>query len=338
MKPWRLMLLSFVILCRTAAVDAQYCNSPYVFRGHWSPWVVAPVMGYSGFVGPGYNRTIGYQIGGFPATRVNPFVPDLTIPQPMSDTSFLIPDVSRDTPFDPSKVPVVPSSPAARLRSLEHQARGDQRLRDQKWSEARAAYRAAVDAAPDRAEAHLRLGMSLVTIQSFEPAIRELKRAVFIDPTIPTSGNQSKILFGPESALVRSSIISKVTDWVREDYRDSDRLFVLGVLLHFEGDARGREFFEAARRMKRKGDSSHIMAFLGGAKGPEGEPAFVDPVGVDAAKVKEPEIPELNDKPLPVQFAPAVGNGVMGNREHKNRRLPKPVGPLPGAPVPMPDL
>ena len=124
MKPWRLMLLSFVVLCRTAAVDAQHCNNRYVFRGHWSPWVVAPVMGYSGFAGPGYNRMVGYQIGGYQANRVDPFVPDLTIPQPMREPSFLIPDVPRDTPFDPSKVPVVPSSPAARLRSLEHQARG----------------------------------------------------------------------------------------------------------------------------------------------------------------------------------------------------------------------
>ena len=185
--------------------------------------------------------------------------------------------------------------------------------------------------------------MSLVTIQSFQPAIRELKRAVFIDPTIPTSGNQSKILFGPESALVRSSIISKVMDWVREDYRDSDRLFVLGVLLHFEGDARGREFFEAAKRMKRKGDSSHIMAFLEGVNGVDGEaapegPDVQEPVMEDPANLQEPEIPKLNDKPLPVQFAPAFGNGVMGNREHKNRPLPRPVGPLPGAPVPMPDL
>lgn len=275
----------------------------------------------------GYTRTISYQIGNDWNPRINPFVPDLTIPQPMREVSYLVPDVPRDTPFDPTKVPVSPSSPAARLRSLQHQARGDQRLREQKWSEARGAYRAAVDAAPDRAEAHLRLGLSLVTIQSYDSAIRELKRAVFIDPAIPTSGNQSKILFGPDSGLVRSSIISKVTDWVREDYRNSDRLFVLGVLLHFEGDARSREFFEAARRMKRKGDNSHILAFLG-----------TSDVVADANEAAAPVVPTLNDKPTPIPFAAEPGKDVVGNAVGDNRAIFRKNVPLPGAPVPMPDL
>ena len=150
----------------------------------------------------------------------------------------------------------------------------------------------------------------------YEPAIREFKRALFIDPTLPKLGKISATLFGPDSQIIRSSILSKLSDWVREDYRDSDRLFVLGVVLHFEGDPRGSEVFEAALRMKRKGDASHISSFLGSAaevvKGPISVPI--------------PAIPKLNDKPIPMPFGQPLVN------------LPHRNGPIPGAPVPMPDL
>ena len=211
---------------------------------------------------------------------------------------------------------MVPSSAAARLKSLEHQTRGDQKLREQKWADAWAAYRSSVDAAPDRADAHLRLGMCLVAMLRYEPAIREFKRALHIDPTIPKVGKFSSTLFGPDSQIVRSSIVSKLADWVQEDYRDPDRLFLLGVILHFEADPRGQEVLEAAMRMKRKGDASHITSFLnspaGIAKWPQ--PALV------------PEMPKLNAEPMPMQFGPPVVN------------VPKRIGPIPGAPVPMPDL
>ena len=262
------------------------------------------MLGYSGYIGPGY---VQYQ-----PVNPTPYVPF----QRTQIVSIGIPDTPTTVPFDPSKVPVVPSSAAARLKSLEHQTRGDQKLREQKWADAWAAYRSSVDAAPDRADAHLRLGMCLVAMLRYEPAIREFKRALHIDPTIPKVGKFSSTLFGPDSQIVRSSIVSKLADWVQEDYRDPDRLFLLGVILHFEADPRGQEVLEAAMRMKRKGDASHITSFLnspaGIAKWPQ--PALV------------PEMPKLNAEPMPMQFGPPVVN------------VPKRIGPIPGAPVPMPDL
>ena len=294
---------SFWLLCPLVA-DAQHCLGHFGFQRSLQPLLINPVLGYSGYVGPGYVR---YQ-----PVNPNPYVPSQTT----RIVSIGIPDTPAPAPFDPSKVPVVPSSTAARLKSLEHQTRGDQRLREQRWADAWAAYRSSVDAAPDRAEAHLRLGLCLVAMLRYEPAIREFKRALFLDPTIPKSGKISSTLFGPDSQLVRSSILSKLSDWVREDYRDPDRLFVLGVVLHFEGDPRGQEVFEAALRMKRKGDVSHISSFLGSPAG-----AVKGPVGVPI-----PAMPKLNDKPIPMPFGQPLVN------------LPNRNGPIPGAPVPMPDL
>ena len=278
------------------------------FNGYSQPWIVNPGLGHSGYPGSGYRHAshhrLGYSINyiGLPP-QPSPFVsyqePVWFIPEPTL--------VVRD----PLKNPVVPSTPAARMRSLEYQAKGDQRMRQQKWSDARNAYRISVDAAPDRAEAHLRLGLCLVAIQQFEPAIRQFKRALFIDPRSPNMGKLSQTLFGPDSGIVRMSIVSKVSDWVREDYKDSERLFLLGAILHFEGDARALEVLDAAKRMKRRGDVSHIAALL-------------DPV---AANPNVPGIgnPALNGQPVPLDIKPKAGV------------KPEPR-PIPGAPVPMPDL
>ena len=299
-----LILFGTFFLLRPPIADAQHCFGHYGFLRSPQPLLINPVLGYSGYVGPGYVR---YQ-----PVNPTPYFPF----QRTQVVSIGIPDAPESVPFDPSKVPVVPSSAAAHLKSLQHQTRGDQKLREQKWADAWAAYRSSVDAAPDRAEAHLRLGMCLVAMLRYEPAIRELKRALYIDPTIPKLGKISSTLFGPDSQIVRSSIVSKLADWVQEDYRDPDRLFLLGVVLQFEGDPRGQEVLEAAMRMKRKGDASHIASFLnspaGIGKGPQPAPV--------------PAIPKLNADPIPMPFGPPVVN------------VPKQIGPIPGAPVPMPDL
>ena len=60
--------------------------------------------------------------------------------------------------LDSSRRPVTPSTTAARLRSRERQSIGDEHFRKHQWAKAYIEYRAAVDAAPDRAESHHRLG------------------------------------------------------------------------------------------------------------------------------------------------------------------------------------
>jgi hypothetical protein len=297
------LIFFFVVwLLQPQIAGAQHYPGHFGFQRYPQPWIINPILGYSGYVGPGYVR---YQ----------PFNPNPYVPSQRSQiVSIGATDTPNPVPFDPSKVPVVASGTAAKLKSLEHQMRGDQRLREQRWADAWAAYRSSVDAAPDRAEAHLRLGLVLVTMQRYEPAIREFKRSLFIDPTLPKLGQIASMLFGPDSQFVRSSIISKLSDWVREDYRDSDRLFLLGIVLHFEGDARAQEVFAAAMRMKRKGDASHISSFLD------------SPVAVAKGPQPVPALPKLNPEPIPMQFGKPVVN------------LPNPNRPIPGAPVPMPDL
>ena len=310
-----------VCLPTPLATNADHCHRCMGFSGNFQIWVVSPGLGYSGNYHPQSIRYVRYQVGGYQvgnqvgATFSTPWPQ----PDPWGSNSpqfhlSLEPVPPLAASIEPSKVPVATSTPAARLRSLNHQARGDQRLRQQNWSEARSAYRSSVDAAPDRAEAHLRLGLCLVTIQRFDSAVHEFKRALYLDPSISERKSILKPLFGPDSQLVRASIISKLTDWVHEDYRDSDRLFLMGTMLQFEGDSRAVEFFEGAQRMKRNGDTSHLALFAHNQNGAHQAPA-ADPAQAIPAFKNQPEKLPMG-KPL----------------------LPPLVAPIPDAPVPMPDI
>lgn len=313
----------------TYAVPGLLGYSSYYGCHHAAPWggpiyinTFAP-LGYSApgpyiygmeqLTNPGWFTPNVFPLGGTPLR--NPAIP-LAGPD-LADG--LGPVQPLDAKIDPSQRPVVPSSTAARLKSLEKQAFGDEQLRKQQWSKAYVEYRASVDAAPDRAEAHYRLGFLFVAMHHHASAVREFKRGLFLNPTLPQAGDKLAVLFGPDSQIVRTSIIHKVADWLREDIRDPDRLFLFGLLLHYEDDVRGREVLEAAQRMANSNGrfSDHIVAFLSqpaeqpDAAGPKPEPGLID-------------LPKL----LPLPVAP----GGVGPAPATNDNLPP--APLPQPPVP----
>lgn len=302
--------------------------SSYYGYQHVAPWG-PPVFVNSPFAF-GYVAPFAYSAPGpFITGLENVTFPGYFTPNPVPLTSNLSPNpvVTLDgqsdggldfvqpvtAKMDPSQRPVVPSSTAAKLKSLEKQAFGDEKVRKQQWAQAYLDYRAAVDAAPDRAEAHFRLGALFAEMQHYASAVREFKRAVFIDPTLPQTGDRLAAIFGPNSQVVRTSILNKVADWLREDLRDPDRLFLFGLLLHYEDDARGHEVLEAAQRMADNSDLSadHIVAFL---SLPVEQPAAGEP-----KPAPQPvELPKL----LPAPAAPAVNDNL-------------PPAPLPAEPLPI---
>ena len=201
---------------------------------------------------------------------------------------------------DPSERPVLPSSAAATLKARNSMAEGDQHFREHQWQKAYLSYRQAVRYAEDLAEAHLRYGIVLAILHRYDRAELEFKRAVFIDPALPQSEFTLEKLFGPDSRLARMSILSRLAEWANEDIADPQRLYVLGVMLHFDQDERAHELFSAASKLT--GGASYILAFL-----PSAPPATND----------EPPKPGLED----------------GGPE----RVP-PVLPVPPAPPKNPDL
>lgn len=195
------------------------------------------------------------------------------------------------------------SAPAARRASIEQQNAGDQKLRQQLWTQAYVHYRNSADLAPERPEAHFRLGLSFTALKQYASAIREFKRSIDLDPTLPQSGETLSTIFADETSAWQDEVQPSVADWAREDLRDTDRLFLLGLLLHFNEDPRGSEILEAARRTP--GANEYVFAFLA--------PRSIndDPSPVPRLRREPPQQPEdddaglpFNDLPLPPAPAP----------------------------------
>src|SRR5262249_39407902 len=101
-----------------------------------------------------------------------------------------------------------------------------------------------------------------VTIAQYEQAIHQIKLALQLDPMVAKSSKTLVDLLGPNSKIVRNSILTKVSDWVSEDAHNSDRLFLLGVVLQSNGDSRAQKAFDLAIKTNTKGDVGHINQFV----------------------------------------------------------------------------
>lgn len=259
------------------------------------PVVVPPSMGVSCFGGG--HRTVQYHL--FPPVYVGTFMPQPMqmnpFPAPMSWGPVSVPFIPVPIVMAPPKSISQPSSLASKQKSQELQAKGDLKMRDQKWADARTAYSAAISAAPERAEPHLRLAYCNTATMRFDAAVEQLKLALTIDPELPRKGATLETVFGPGSPILRSSIINKLEIWAAENQLNADRRFLLGVMLHFNGDKRAEEVLEAAVRLSASSNTEHIYAFL---NQPPESITIKPPVEVD-------EIPLLKDKPAPLVPAPS---------------------------------
>src|SRR5580692_3968526 len=142
-----------------------------------------------------------------------------------------------------------PSSPEQKAKSLHAQAQGDVWMKKLRFLNAYERYKVAQSAASDRPEPYFRLGFSLAAVGNFDSAMKYIKQGLDIDPRWPAHGDRLDTLFGEDNRLSVLTMIERVGGWVREDIRDPDRLFLMGVILHFDGDTRASEFFEAAFRL-----------------------------------------------------------------------------------------
>jgi hypothetical protein len=159
-----------------------------------------------------------------------------------------------------------PSSPDQKAKSLRAQAQGDVWMKKLRFLNAYERYKVAQSAASDRPEPYFRLGFSLAAVGNFDSAVKYFKQGLDVDPQWPTHADRLDALFGEDNRLSVLTLIERAGGWVREDIRDPDRLFLMGVVLHADGDTRASEFFEAAYRLGGSGD--HLLAFLHPTNGP----------------------------------------------------------------------
>ncbi|MFN0198354.1 MAG: hypothetical protein ACKVT0_16525 [Planctomycetaceae bacterium] len=120
------------------------------------------------------------------------------------------------------------------LRSLRYQTEGDVLFRKQDYMNAYLMYSRSAVTAESRAEPRMRMGIALAGAGQWSRAVKEIRRGLDLDPELPKTGESLRSLFGSENEQAKSSLISGARQWAEENLGDTDRLFLIGVLLHFD--------------------------------------------------------------------------------------------------------
>jgi len=138
---------------------------------------------------------------------------------------------------------------------------GDALFAKQKYVEANDRYRKAARSAPQLAEAWFRQGFALAAVGRCDLAATAVKRGLKLDPAWPKSHFELDQLFGPNAAA-KNARLDALAAAVMDKPADPNRLFVLGVLLHFDGQTdRAATLFERAEQIAGN-NVGHIEAFL----------------------------------------------------------------------------
>lgn len=207
-------------------------------------------------------------------------------------------------------LPQQPSSLEQQARSIHFQGQGDIWFRKQNYLQAYSRYKQAAGAASDQAAPHFRMAYALIALKRYDLAVSEMARGIQLDPKYPLTGDSPAKVFGPENQIAAGALAGQVADWVKQEIRSPDRLFLLGALLRMNGDLeRSKICFEAAAQQG--GRPAPVMAFL-----------KVDQQPVELAKTGRPRIPADDRPPVPE----AVEELLKNNQNWVPRNPSEPVG------------
>ena len=137
---------------------------------------------------------------------------------------------------------------------------GDARFAEQKYSEANQRYRTASGNAPQLADAWFRQGFALAALGRYEQAVGAIKRGLKINPNWAKSDFNLKELYGADE-MAKNAHRDALAEAAEAKPNDADLLFLLGVHLHFDGQAdRAVKFFQRAKEIAGD-DAEHLKAF-----------------------------------------------------------------------------
>lgn len=337
------------------STDAFIAGNPVLYSNGYSLNGFAPILPGQGFTPPAvypYSNVPGTLPLTNPGT-VNNLPLDNAVNQDLqrwNDPDYL-PEPSRKI-----QKYIVPSTRHARELSLRNQVKGDEYFQKQDYRRAYERYKLAASLTKDLATPHFKKGFALVALKQYDRAAYEFKQGLALDPNWPVTGESLSELFGAENVIAKDSMLHQVADWVKEDIRDPERLFVFGVVLHFDGQTeQAYDVFQTAARLAGRGD--HFLAFLDPKvrqklqqpiqqkQNPAGHvvnPANTRPPAFESNKSKPkaktqplgPKQPEPTTSPLPPP--PAVKQSPQQNKQSLPP-LPQ-AADTPGAPlIPVPE-
>ena len=312
------------------STDAFIAGNPVLFSNGYSLNGFYPILPGQGFSPPAvypYSNVPGTlptlpnspQGNGFPAASNIPLNNALQNDLERWDDKNYLPEPSRKI-----QKYIVPSTRHARELSLRNQVKGDEYFKKLDYRRAYERYKLAASLTKDLATPHFRKGFSLVALGQYDRAAFEFKQGLELDPTWPSTGESLNELFGAEHAIARDSMVHQVAEWVKEDIRDPERLFVFGVVLHFNGQTEeAHDVLETAARLAGRGD--HFLAFLNPQPVPVDQQTVKQKSGnqqgyvVDPAKTRPPA---FESRQTPAEPAKPLGPA-------RSQPLSKPLPPPP---------
>lgn len=167
------------------------------------------------------------------------------IPFPMRDT--LIRQISGSLPMPEERSPQI-------------FAEGDCLLREGQTFKAYLRYLDAQRKVGNAGEVYFRQAFALVAMGRYSHAVAKAKRGLKVDPTFPQHGATLDEVFGVDRKDQKKEYLQLVGLWADADTRNQDRLFLMGIMLHFDEDPRASDFFNAAWKLTGRGH--HLQVFL----------------------------------------------------------------------------
>ena len=138
---------------------------------------------------------------------------------------------------------------------------GDRCFSGQRYHQALQHYRTASSVARDVAEPYFRQGHALIALGQFDRAAGTFKRAVAMRPSLQRSGFALTEIY-QDNKIGKEAHLEALAKAAWRHERDDDLLFLLGLFLHYDGQAeRANNFFRKALELAGP-RRSHLLPFL----------------------------------------------------------------------------
>lgn len=206
----------------------------------------------------------GYFGNGYPYDYPPVYVPaELFFGQPLGPTTDILPQPPRDEePPEPKPGALRGTNAQSVALAWKFINAGDLLFSRQQYAEANDRYRKASNAAPQLVDAWFRQGFALAATNRYELSSAAFKRALQLDATWPRASFDLDDLFGRNAAAKRVRL-DAMADAAVQKPNDFERLFVLGVHLHFDGQTdRATKYFAQAQHVAGGDEASYPQAFL----------------------------------------------------------------------------
>jgi hypothetical protein len=237
-----------------------------------------------------------------------------------------------DGPVPGAKTILVPSTPEAKIKASRFEAIGDENFANQDFTRAFSNYKTAVGITRDNPALLMKAGYAAVSLGQYATAIEYVRRAVAIDPAVATYSPTPDDVYG-ENQIAWTMHLGRVTRWVAEDVRDSERVFLLGALLLLDGDTRAPEFLEKAWQLS-GGTDPTVVAMLTPPRDVAGDAAGAsDDPDVDAGPALG-ALPEGDAAPSDVESGVFEADVIPPAPDESPSRSERPYGESPLFPLP----